>query len=560
MNEVKINELDINEPDRKESQINDTEKRAGKAQKHAELSVTRPDKWMAVWMFVVSYLAVEWFWIGTNHVYYGAGVFAYTMVYGLTVAAYAIWSGHRMKPEGMFWFAIMVLCGFSYAWVYNPSLMMFLALFLRLVSLYYTAVVFEVLMDGKTGRYFLVDSLLVILVVPFQNLMVQMGIVQRKLKQMKLSSGVFCTLAGCLAAIPLFAVIICLLSGADDNFERILNTGFRMFFSRWSSIVWTGILSLPVGAYLFGQMFGCAGKRGTGAITEDMVQKNLKSCAVVPGAGMYPALIGVVLLYLLFICLQGGYYLDALHGVLPEEFTYSVYARKGFFELVTVSMINLGIICLAKLLYCRGSSKKGGIEKGSMVRGSRFLRFHTVLLSILTLFLIATAMAKMILYIKAYGLTPLRVIPSVFMIFLAMVFLLLAVSQFVRIPVMRISVWVFAAGFTVMALCGMDGRIAACNLERYQAGTLEGIPHASLVKGSLASIPPMYELWSETDDARLRSQIEAIAEEIGMDNKEICSNSAGFSGLNREKQAAFAALREMQAYPTNREKAEICFR
>lgn len=110
----------------------------------------------------------------------------------------------------------------------------------------------------------------------------------------------------------------------------------------------------------------------------------------------------------------------------------------------------------------------------------------------LTLFLIATAMAKMLLYIKAYGLTPLRVIPSVFMLFLAMVFLLLSVSQFVQIPVMRVSVWVFAAGFTVMALCGMDGKIA--------------------------------------------------------------------SGLNREKQAAFAALREMQVYPTGQEKAEICLR
>lgn len=555
MSEVKLIESNENE-----SPINETEKSADKTYKRPRISITRPDKWMAVWMFVVAYLAVEWFWIGTNHAYYGAGVFAYTMVYGLTVAVYAIWSGHRLKLEGVFWFAIMVLCGFSYAWVYNPSLMQFLALFLRLVSLYYTAVVFEVLMDGKTGRYFLADSLLVILVVPFQNLLVQLGIVRDKLKQMKLSSGVFCTLAGCLAAIPLFAVIICLLSGADDNFGRILDTGVQLFFSRWSSIVWTGILSLPVGAYLYGQMFGCAGKRGTDAITGDMVQKNLKACAVVPGAGLYPALIGVVLLYLLFICLQGGYYLDALHGVLPEEFTYSVYARKGFFELVTVSMINLGIICLAKLLYRRKSLKNGCTDNGGMVRESSFLRFHTVLLSILTLFLIATAMAKMLLYIKVYGLTPLRVIPSVFMLFLTMVFLLLAASQFVQIPVMRISVWVFAAGFTVMALCGMDGRIASCNLERYQAGTLEGIPHASLVKGSLASIPPMYQLWSETNDTQLRGRIEEIAKEIGMNNKDICSNSAGFSGLNREKQAAFAALREMQVYPTGQEKAEICLR
>lgn len=545
MNEMEIIEVTVEQENCKAESGTITDKNT------VEITVTRPDKWMAIWMFFVAYLAVEWFWIGTNHAYYGAGVFAYTMVYGLTVAVYAMWCGHRPKPEGIFWFGIMALCGFSYVWVYNHSLMMFLALFLRLVSLYYTAVVFEVLLDGKTGRYFVVDSVLMIITVPFKNLMMQIQIARRKIKKMKLTSEVFCGLAGCLVAAPLFAVIIWLLSGADDNFAGILKDGFRFFFTRWGSMVWTGILSLPVGAYLYGQMFGCARRRGTDAITGEMVQKELKSCAVVPGAGMYPALIGVVLLYLLFISLQGGYYLDALHGVLPEEFTYSVYARQGFFELVLVSMINLGIICLAQLLYRRNGRTKDGVGKDS-----RFLKYHTVVLSILTLFLIATAMAKMILYIKAYGLTPLRVIPSVFMVFLAMVFVLLAASRFVRIPVMRISVCLFAAGFTVMALCGMDGRIASYNLARYQAGTLDGVPRASLVRGSLASVPSMYRLWCETEDEQLKAELVEIAGDIRLNNWSAYHQPDSFSGLNLEKRTAIAALHEMQPQLGSAETSE----
>lgn len=492
---------------------------------------SKPDKWMAVWMFFVAYLGVEWFWIGTDHVYYGAGVFAYTLIYGLSVSVYAKMTGHKVKAEGVFWFAVMVLCGFSYAWVYNGSLMGVLAIFLRLVSLYYTAVVFEVLVDGRTSGYFAVDGFLHFIHVPFHNLTAQLKIAGRR---MKVAKEVLCVLAGCMAAVPLLVVVMCLLSDADSNFGNLLWSGFDFLFSRWGHILWTAAVSLPVGAYLYGQMYGCSRKRGTDAVTAGQVREELNKWAVVPLIGMCPAMIGVVALYVLFIGLQGGYYLDALRGVLPEAFTYSEYARQGFFELVAVSLINLGIICLVRL-FCRRKPK-----------ASLLLRCHTVILSVLTLFLIATAMTKMYLYIQAYGLTPLRVIPSIFMVFLTVVFILTALSQFIRIPAARISVYVFAAGFTVLALSGMDGRIAEYNLGRY--ATAESIPRRVLLDGSLASVPAMYRVWAGTGDEELKEQLSEIAGTIRERNG-ACYSPVGFSGMNREKQEALNALQEMCPVP-----------
>ncbi len=517
------------------------------SQKTVPLPAGRTDKWMAVWMIFVAFMGIEWFWIGTDHIYYGTGVFLYTMVYGLTALVYAAKSGHRPKSEGIFWFAVMMLCGFSYVWVSNQSLMMFLALFLRLVSLYFTAAAFEVLMDGKTGDYFAADSLLFLVLVPFRNLSAQFRILRQKLERLRIAKEILYGLAGCLAAVPLLVLIVELLSGADDNFATILSDGLWYLFGRWGYFIRTGILALPVGAYLYGQMYGCAKGRGTDALTVGKVKKSLRAWAVVPMAGMIPALIGMVILYLLFIGLQGSYYLDALRGVLPEGFTYSEYARQGFFELTAVSIINLGIICLAQLLRRR---KPGG-KKAS----GDFLKYYIVALCVRTLFLIATAMTKMFLYIRAYGLTPLRVIPSLFMVFLAMIFLLTAASRFVRIPVMRISVYVFAAGFTLLALCGMDGRIAAYNLARYQAGTLEGIPGETLVRGRLASALPMYELWMHGDDDT-KLQLERLANEIYCDYTAEYDGSAGIFNWNRERILGVRALREMEESWEKRERQE----
>lgn len=517
--------------DHQESGLAEKEK-----QPHERFPANLADKWMAVWIFVVAYMGVEWFWIGSNHAYYGAGVTVYTLLYGLSVLIYVRWSGRRLKPEALFWFVVMALCGCSYGWVYNHSLMIFLALFLRLTSLYFTAVAFDVLLEGKTGRYWVVDAVLCLVTVPFNNFSAQIRIVVNKLKRTKFAKEMIWSAAGLLVAIPLFAIVIGLLSRADDNFARLLSDGFEFVFSHWFRILRTGILAFPVSSYLYGQMYGCEKRDDMAYITKDMVQENERKWAVIPAVGMYPALIGVVILYMFFIGLQGSYYVDALRGVLPQEFTYSEYARNGFFELTSISTINLCIILLAQLL-CRKDGEGSVLE-------ARFLKYYTTVISVLTLFLIATAMTKMMLYIQAYGLTPLRLIPSVFMIFLAIVFLLAALSRFIRIPVVRISVWVFAVGFTVMTLCGMDRQIASYNLARYQQGTLEEIPYDVLINGSYASVSPMYQVWSQTQDMELKEELSYAAYEI-LEGRISWGKKTGFGALNHERMIAIKKLEEM---------------
>lgn len=472
----------------------------------------RSDKWMAVWMLFVAYLMADWFWIGTNHSCYGVGVFLCTVLYGGSVLVYARWSKRAWKPEALFWFGVMALCSSSFIWICNTSLMLFLALFLRLVSLYFTAVVFDALVEGRTGGFFLLDAFVCLVKTPWANLSAQVRLLVRGVKRTKLGKDAWYAGLGCMVSLPLIYVVVSLLSNADQNFAALLSKSGAYALGRWSSFLLNSLLAVPIGACLYGQMYGLAKRRGVETISAEVVREKLCRWQVIPMSALCPVMFIVVALYLLFAGLQGSYYVDALYGVLPEAFTYSEYARQGFFELVCVSLINLAMICGVKLLYRRKKDSQGA------ARRSLFLRCYTVLLGILTLLLIATAMIKMILYVNAYGLTRLRVIPSLFMVFLAVVFLLVIAGQVIRVPVMRLAVCLLAAGITVLSLGNMDGRIAAYNLNRYQEGTLTHFPETTLCQGGLASVPAMYTAWERTEDIQLRSSLESCAREIWWDS------------------------------------------
>ena len=104
---------------------------------------------------------------------------------------------------------------------------------------------------------------------------------------------------------------------------------------------------------------------------------------------------------------------------------------------------------------------------------TRFV-IRRVLSALLTLFIIATALAKMFLYIKAYGLTALRLYTAWFMVLLGVVFLVLLVRQFVRkLPTAAILTVSFTLLFGLLCFARPEAMIAEYNIARYENGTLK---------------------------------------------------------------------------------------
>ena len=163
-----------------------------------------------------------------------------------------------------------------------------------------------------------------------------------------------------------------------------------------------------------------------------------------------------------FIAVQAKYLFGAFWGALPQGFSYAEYARQGFFELCRVATVNIVILLAANMLSRR------------QIDENRLLRACNTAVSVLTLLLLATAASKMGLYIFAYGLTVKRVLVSVFLVWLAVVFIFVIVRQHRMLPLVPLAVFTGAVLFTLLCVLPVQQGIMAYNRMRVENGTLAG--------------------------------------------------------------------------------------
>ncbi|MCL2818784.1 MAG: DUF4173 domain-containing protein, partial [Actinomycetia bacterium] len=150
----------------------------------------------------------------------------------------------------------------------------------------------------------------------------------------------------------------------------------------------------------------------------------------------------------------------------------------------------------------------------------RELRIATVVISVFTLLLIATALSKMVMYIDAYGLTLLRTYTSWFMVLLFFIFSVIVFRQFKRFNASRIVIVGFVVLFMLLAFANVDGVIANYNISKYEREIDSGIEATfdleTLMGLSDATVPSLYQMYQrlgqgQSGDAALRAQLkEAI--------------------------------------------------
>ncbi|MEJ7617371.1 MAG: DUF4173 domain-containing protein [Pyrinomonadaceae bacterium] len=99
------------------------------------------------------------------------------------------------------------------------------------------------------------------------------------------------------------------------------------------------------------------------------------------------------------------------------EFTYAEYARRGFFELVAVAALVLPLLLSSHWLLRKESN-----------RGQRVFRALAAAQLALLFVIMASAVARMMLYQTEYGLTELRLYTTAFMAWLALALLWFAYS------------------------------------------------------------------------------------------------------------------------------------
>ena len=458
----------------------------------------RSDSLFALFAFILGFVFTRWVLFSWQ----GWGVTLFTLAFCSSVTVYLLKKGIHMPKAGWFWLAVVMLIGLSFSLWTNNGLAPLHGLMLFGSAVYWILCAAGLLILGKTGDLILWDSYNALLVIPFSNFGCQYKGLAFLGKNNYLAGGrqLFSIALGLLLSLIVAAMVLPLLMEADSGgFAKIVNgilTGFRGIGAGFWELFRDIVLAIPIAAYIFGLVAGGAHKRGTYLLERDSTLKKISALRVLPVTTVYILLGLLCMIYIVFIGSQLPYFFSAFVGKRPEGWQiYSEYARSGFFELCRIAVINLIVLSAANILILK------------QCRNSMALKILNSLLAVLTLVLIAAAFSKMAMYIGAYGLSMRRLLPCIFMIFMAVICGGVVALQKWSFSITRLAVGTGVVMFCMLCLLNPDSFVARYNADRYLAGTLRNFDVEILYRSGPAGVDSALKVYDKTDDQVLQGKL-----------------------------------------------------
>lgn len=359
---------------------------------------------------------------------------------------------------------------------------------------------------------------------PFENLLKPfkfIRIARVNKGKVKLNSTQKNILIGLGISIPLIFIIIALLSSADMVFGYYI-TNFYKLFPKLSladtagDIVIIGLVFI----YIFGYLWSFNYNEKCNAEEKGKVKIKWEPVTILTIIFM------IDIVYLMFSIVQFSY-LYGGHNALPNGFTYAEYARRGFFELVLVTIMNFSI-----LLCCIKFMKKDN-------KGMKFIL--NIFLTLLVLFtgnMLFSAHFKMSLYERTYGYTYLRVFVHVFLLLLFIMFIIsLAALWIEKVPMAKLSIIAALSMYVLLNYANVDAFIARKNIERFHdTGKIDLYYLSSLSYDAISEIKRL------EDEPQLSLENKRILEDYFKKAKQKLSKKASWCEFNYSKYKAFKVI------------------
>lgn len=373
--------------------------------------------------------------------------------------------GRRLTGRHLLHLGVILLFSAGLFLFENPLIKFLLLTYVMLSFLHWYFCAAGNRQEDAFGDMLPFDMLKSVLVIPFGAFGTLFGACTRVLTGSSVGKKILLALGGTAIAIIPTAIVFRLLISADGAFQNLTDTLFSDLIADAPLHIFCFFFGIPAAMYLFGMLYGGVALPREDILTKEQYNDTRRTLRFVPALFTCAAVTPVLLVYVLFFVSQTSYFLSAFAGIRPADITYADYARRGFFELCAVAIINLIILVLAEILTRRNGEKR-----------SPAVRVYGITLSVCTLALIAIALSKMVMYIDAYGLTLLRVYTTWFMVLLALLFVLLLLRHiFPRLPFWRTLTVGFAVLFAVLVFGDADATVARYNVWRYQSGTLDTV-------------------------------------------------------------------------------------
>ncbi|MBN1284616.1 MAG: DUF4173 domain-containing protein [Anaerolineae bacterium] len=354
-------------------------------------------------------------------------------------------------------------------------------------------------------------------------------------------------LRGLVFALPVLLVFGVLLGSADAVFGDYI----RKFFEAISlegldDLVGQAVLILVIAWPAIGGLaYGAARRRlsrppeaGAQAAEADSADADATTETPAPAfrLGIIEASIilgGVDLLFGAFVAVQFAYFFGGRTNISVEGLTYAEYARRGFFELVAVSVLVLGLSLVLDAIIAR----RHGV-----------FRALVVVMVAFTLVMLVSAAQRMTLYEEVYGLTHLRVYTHIFIVWLGILLGAFLLELFrLRENIFSFSVLLVAIGYlATLNIANVDYLIAAHNTHPESTEVqLDTRYLGTLSVDAVPAIASLYET-SQPDTPTYRDIGEWLARQLySLDELRSGAGATLFSAhLSRER--AWARLDAMR--------------
>lgn len=312
-------------------------------------------------------------------------------------------------------------------------------------------------------------------------------------------------LLGIVISVPLLLMVVSLLSSADVVFRQITDKFFRNF-------QFTNIMNVVVRVvFLFSASYLLLAYLSRKAIREEVLErKNGEPILAITITSLLSAV------YLLFSGIQ-IIYLFLGQMQLPEGYTYAEYAREGFFQLLAVSALNLIIVLVVM----------------SFFKENKVLKVILTIMSLCTFVMIASSALRMIIYIRYYYLTFLRILVLWGLALLFLLFVGVIVSIYrEKFPLFQYSMVVVTVLYTVLSFSHPDYIIAKVNVANAPRESMETWnPSENNFFQSSGPYHDYYYLSMLSADAA--PVLIPYMEELGYDLSMYCDEDVMFDGYDR---------------------------
>lgn len=439
-----------------------------------------------------------WVSLGLGFVFthFAAGYFGgvwggiFWMLFGIMGAVFVKLKAIKVKPSHAVVFGIAEL--FCLTPLFSASrFISFLAAAFSFILYFYLTIA----ISGAElfGRHFVSDMLMSVFARPCVGFIRQPKCAFSVFREKSHSRKILYALLGLLIAMPLTIVVVLLLMSSDELFSDTMHNFVGHLPSLSPSLFWEIVFAIPLAMYFFGALFSTS--KAAPEHSELAPQYR-----VFPQIAAYFTVTPVCVFYLIYIITQ----LVNISNAIEKTLDYSAFARRGFFELCAIAVINLAVIVLIQTFTKRN-------EYDIKPRG---LRVYTILISLFTLLIIATAITKMLMYINEYGMTLLRVYTSWFMILLALIFVLVIALQIRDYKIWRAVFAVFTAMLAVLCFGNLEGAIARYNISAYQSGKLSELDAEEFYELGFPAVKPAARLLesgelSASEAAQLRNFLKS---------------------------------------------------